>query len=137
MYPGLFLAILPVLLGTFAPSLALPVQSSHSLSIGARSFDLYSDTTPLVSRDDDNEPLIEWTNYKNNKLEVHSHAINADLLPRANRPKRTAAEAKQRKADVKAKVSTNQAHNAAKKIDLIAKAAALPHPYVIFSFLHH
>ena len=137
MYPRVFLAILPVLLSTFAPSLALPVQSSNTLSIGARSFDFSSDTTPLVSRDDDNEPMVEWTLYKNNKPDVHSHAITEDLFPRANRPKRTAAEAKQRKADVKAKVSTNQAHNAAKKIDLIAKAAALPHPYVIFSFLHH
>ena len=138
MYPRLFLAILPVLLlGTFTPSLALPVQSSHTLSIGARSFDLSSDTTPLVSRDVDTELLVE-RGYEDDESDILSRAINEDLFPRANRPKRTAAEAKQRKAVVKAKVSTNQAHNAAKKIDLQAKAAALPKPYVmIYSLLHH
>ena len=136
MYPRLFLAILPVLLSTFAPSLALPVQPSHSLSIGARSFDLSSDTTPLVSRDVDTELLVE-RGYEDDEFDVLSRAINEDLFPRASRPKRTAAEAKQRKADVKTKVATNQAHNAAKKIDLQAKAAALPKPYVIFSLLQH
>ena len=137
MYPSLFFAIVLVLLGTFAPSLALPVQSSHTLSIGARSFDLSLDTTPLLSRSVDTELLVE-RGYEDDEFDVLSRTINEDLFPRANRPKRTAAEAKQRKAVVKAKVSTNQAHNAAKKIDLQAKAAALPKPYVmIYSLLHH
>jgi len=125
MYTRVFLAILPVLLGTFAPSLALPVQSSHSLSIDARSFDLSSDTTPLVSRDDTE---VEW-NYKQGGSNVLSRAINDDLFPRANKPKKTAAEAKQRKADVKAKVATNQANNAAKKIHLQGEAAKRTEAY--------
>ena len=134
MYPRLFLAILPVLLGTFTPSLALPVQSSHSLSIGARSFDLSSDTTQFVSRDIDTEFLVD----EDDESDILSRAINEDLFPRANRPKRTATDARQRKADMRTRVSTNQAHNAAKKIDLQAKAAALPKPYVmIYSLLHH
>jgi len=127
MYPRLFLAILSVLsvLGTFAPSLALPVQSSDTLSIGARLFDLSSHTTPLVSCDVDTDLLVE-RGYEDNESDVLSRAINEDLFPRANRPKRTATEAKQRKADVTAGVSTNQANKAAKKILLQAKAASLP-----------
>ena len=130
MYTRVFLAILPVLLGTFAPSLALPVQSSHSLSIDARSFDLSSDTTPLVSR---NDTEVEW-NYKQGGSNVLSRAINDDLFPRANKPKKTAAEAKQRKADVKAKVATNQANNAAKKIHLQGEAAKRTEAYVNLPF---
>ena len=134
-YPRLFLAILPVLLGTFAPSLALPIQSSHTLSIGARSFDLSSDTTPLISRDVDTELLVE-RGYEDDESEVLSHAINEDLFPRA-RPKKTAEQAKQRKADVKAKVATNQANNAAKKVHLQGEAAKRTEPYVNFSFFLH
>jgi len=125
MYPRLFLAILPVLLGTFAPSLALPVQSSDTLSIGARPFDLSSHMTPLVSCDVDTELLVK-RGYEDNESDVLSRAINEDLFPRANRPKRTATEAKQRKAGVTAGVSINQTKKAAKKIHLQAEAANLP-----------
>ena len=132
MYPRLFLAILPVLLCTFAPSLALPVQSSDTLSIGARSLDLSKDTTPLVSRDIETVLLIERA-YEDDEYDVFSRAINEDLFPRANRPKRTATEAQQRKAGVRAQISTNQAGNAAKKIKLQTLAAQLP-AYVICLF---
>jgi len=130
MYPRLFLAILPVLLGsTFAPSLALPVQleSSHTLSIGARSFDLSSGTTPLVSHDISTELLVE-RGYEDDGSDVLSRVINEVIFPRAN-TKRTAEEVKQRKEDVRNTVKTNQARNAARKIDLQAKAAELTKPY--------
>jgi len=125
MYPRLFLAILPVLLGTFAPSLALPVQSSDTLSSGAKPFDLSSHTTPLVSRDVDTEILVE-RGYEDDESDVLSRAINEDLFPRANRPKRTATEAKQRKEGVRAGVSHNQKIKATKKTHLQGEAAKLP-----------
>jgi len=127
MYPRIFLAILPALLGTFTPSLALPVLSSDTLSIDARSFDLSSDTTPLVSRDIDTELLV-MRGFADLESDILLRAINEDLFPRANGPKRTATEAKQRKEGVRAQVSTNQAINAAKKVDLQAKAK-LERPY--------
>lgn len=125
MYPRLFLVILLVLLSTFAPSLALPVRSSDTLSIGARLFDLSPDTTPLVSRGVDSELLVE-RGYEDDESDVLSRAINEDLFPRANRPKRTATEAAQRKAAVRAAVSTNQVNNAAKKIELKELAIGVP-----------
>ena len=135
MYTCLFLAILPVLLGTFAPSLALPVQSSRTLSIGARSFDFSSDTIQLVSRDVDTKRLVE-RGYEDDESDVLSRAINEDLFPRANKPKETAAEAKQHKADVKPMVTTNQANNSAKKNHLQGKAAKRTEAaYVNFLFL--
>lgn len=133
MYSHLFLAILPALLGSLAPSLALPVQSFDTLSIDARSFDLSSDTTPLASRHVDTELLVE-RGYESDESDVLSRAINEDVFPRAIGPKRTAAQAKERKAGVRAQVSTNQAKKATKKIDLQAQAAELP-ACVIFRFL--
>jgi hypothetical protein len=131
MYPRLFLTILPMLLGAIAPSLALPVQFSDSLSIEARSFDLSSDATPLASRDVDAELMVE-RRHQDDESEILARAINEDLFPRATKPKLTAAEAHHRKEAVKTKIATNQAHNAAKKTDLQAKTAALP-PYVNYT----
>lgn len=111
MYPPIFLSVLTVLLGIFAPSLALPVQSSDSLLLRARLFDLSPDTTPLISRDFDTELLIE-RGYED-ESDLRSRAPNEDLFPRAKRPKRTATEAAQRKAGVRAAVSANQANKPA------------------------
>jgi hypothetical protein len=125
MYPRLFLTILPALLGAIAPSLALPVKSSDSVSVEARSFGLSPDATLLVSRDFDAKLVVE-RGYQDDELDVLTRAIDEHLFPRATRPKRTAAEAHHRKEAVRTKIATNQAHNAAKKIELQAKTAALP-----------
>jgi hypothetical protein len=125
MYLGLFFTVLPALLGAIAPSLALPLPSSRPLLIEARSRSLSSDTIAFIPRDVSAELLVKQ-NYQDGVSDLLAQAINEDLLPRAAaRPKKTAAEAHQRKAAVRAKVAINQANNAAKKIHLEAEAAKL------------
>jgi len=124
MYPRLFLAVLPALLGAIAPSLALPVQSSGSLSVEARSFDLSSDATPLVSRDVDAQFVVE-RDYEDEESNILARAVDEDLFPRA-RPKLTAAAAHARKEGVRTNVAHQQANNAAKKAQLQGQAALLP-----------
>lgn len=124
MHPRLFLAVLPALLCAVLPALAVPVQSSDSLSVEARSLDLSSEAALLVSRDVAEHSLVE-RDYEDEDL--LSRDIDEDLFPRVVRPKTVkdlASEA--RKAGVMAKVVHNQAANAAKKTHLQDEAAKLP-----------
>jgi hypothetical protein len=138
MYPHLFLTILPALLGAMiAPSLALPVQSSDSVSVEARSFGLSPDATLLVSRDFDAELVVERV-YQDDKSDVLARSIPRAIRKkgrdRVAKKKLTAAEAHQRKEDKRTEIAKNQVENAAKKIESQAETAKLG-PYVNSTFL--
>jgi hypothetical protein len=124
MHPRLFLAVLPALLCAALPALAVPIQSSDSLSVEARSLDFSSDAALLASRDVAEDYLVERDyDYE----DLLSRDIDGDLFPRVVRPKTAKDHASEaRKASVKASVAHNQAANAAKKTHLQGEAAKLP-----------
>ncbi|KAF8190545.1 hypothetical protein BJ912DRAFT_925674 [Pholiota molesta] len=129
MYPHLFLTILPALLGAMiAPSLALPVQSSDSVSVEARSFGLSPDASLLVSRDFDAELVVERV-YQDDESDVLARSIPRAIRKKGRAPvakkKLTAAEAQKRKEDKRTEIAKNQVENAAKKIESQAETAKL------------
>jgi hypothetical protein len=124
MHPRLFLAVLPALLCAALPALAIPIQSSDSLSVEARSLDFSTDAAVLASRDVAEDYLVERDyDYE----DLLSRDFDGDLFPRVVRPKTAKDHASEaRKASVKTTVAHNQAANAAKKTHLQGEAAKLP-----------
>ncbi|KAF9472616.1 hypothetical protein BDN70DRAFT_447672 [Pholiota conissans] len=118
MYPRIFLAVLPALLGAIVPSLALPIQSSDALTVEARSFDPTSDLVVQLSRDVAEDSLIERY-YDYDEVAVFTRAVVQDIFPRGGngKPKLTAEEAQARKDKVKADIAQKQAANAVKKTE--------------------
>ncbi|KAF8966568.1 ubiquitin-conjugating enzyme/RWD-like protein [Flammula alnicola] len=82
MYPRLFFVVF-VLLGALAPSLAAPVQSSESLSLEARTYDLSSETGSMTSRDV--EGFMAERDYEDEEGQF-ARAIELDILPRSQKP---------------------------------------------------
>ncbi|KAF9482325.1 hypothetical protein BDN70DRAFT_991250 [Pholiota conissans] len=128
MYPRLFLAVLPALLSVVVPSLAIPVQTSDSLSVEARSFELSSDSQAILARDVADE--ISLFEREDVESDVFARAFDEEMLfPRAKKAKLSAADAKIRKDAMRTKVAHNQANNVVKKAHLQAEAAKLTKPY--------